>query len=308
MSFRCGYVGIFGRPNTGKSTFLNRVLGQKVSIVSHRPQTTRNRVVGIHTTDEVQAILIDTPGHHDAHGELNRRIVKAAEAALDDVDVVLLLADVTRSVHQAKAERAILSKGEEILLERIADRGKPVVLGLNKVDAVDKEWVLPVIDAWSQVGTFEAIVPFSALKGKNHLDVLEACTSRLPEGPPLFDEDQLMDNSERFVVAELVREKLFHTLRDELPYQTAVEVESFVEDERGGKPFVSIACRILVERASQKGIVIGKRGATIKKIGSTARHDIERLLNCRVHLELFVAVEPNWSRNPRVLSSLGYEG
>ena len=308
MSYRCGYVGIFGRPNTGKSTFLNRVLGQKVSIVSHRPQTTRNRVVGIHTTDEVQAILVDTPGHHDAHGELNRRIVKAAEAALDDVDVVLLLADLTRGVHQARAERAILSKGEEILFERIAERGKPVVLGLNKVDAVDKEWVLPVIDAWSQVGTFEAVVPFSALKGKGHLDVLAACTSRLPEGPRLFDEDQLMDNSERFVVAELVREKLFHTLRDELPYQTAVEVESFVEDERGGQPFVTIGCRILVERSSQKGIVIGKRGATIKKIGSTARRDIERLLACRVHLELFVAVEPNWSRNPRKLQALGYEG
>jgi len=307
-NFRCGYVGIVGRPNVGKSTFLNKALGQKVSITSGKPQTTRNRVMGIYNTDGVQAILVDTPGHHDARSELNRRMVHAAESALTEVDVALLMIDLVPATHQVTSEKAVLSRGEEILLERIAEEGHPCVLALNKVDIVSRATLLPVIDAWSKRHDFAAIVPFSALTGDGVDQLMGEITTLLPEHPPFFPTDQLMDSSERFVVAEIIREKLFHLLQEELPYAVAVEIEKFDEGQRkDAKPFIKIHARIIVERSSQKGIVIGRGGQMLKRVGTLARKDIQKLLGCGVYLELFVAVENNWTKNTRILRSLGYE-
>jgi GTPase len=305
---RAGYIGILGRPNTGKSTLLNKVLGQKVSIISHKAQTTRNRVVGIHTTDDVQAVLVDTPGHHEAWSKLNKALVREAEAAIMDVDVVMLLVDLLPAIAMVKQEKDILSKGERVLLQRIQEEGKPIVLGLNKVDVVEPEWVLPVIDAWRALHDFVAIVPFSALKGRNVDALMDEACKLLPEGPVLFPEDQLMDTSERFVVSEIVREKLFHNLDQELPYSTAVRIERWLDEGEGTNSRVLINAVIMVERKSQKGIVIGKGGSMLKRIGTQARHDIQRLLNCRVRLELHVKVERDWTNNPRILRELGLEG
>lgn len=301
---RAGYIGIVGRPNTGKSTLLNRVLRQKVSIISHKAQTTRNRVIGIHTTDAFQAVLVDTPGHHEAWSKLNKALVREAEAALLEVDVVLLLVDLVPAVTAAKEKRDILSKGERVLMERIQARKLPVVLGLNKVDVVEPEWVLPVIDAWRAVHDFVAIVPFSALRGVGADDLMEQTCGLLPEHPPFFPEDQLMDSSEKFVVSEIIREKLFHNLDQELPYSTAVRVERFLEEPER----VHINAVIMVERNSQKGIVIGKGGSMLKRIGTQARKDIQRLLGCRVRLDIHVKVERDWTNNPRILRELGLEG
>ncbi len=305
---RCGYVGILGRPNAGKSTWLNQVLGQKISITSSRPQTTRNRVAGIYNSEGVQAILVDTPGHHKAWTGLNQALVNAAESALADVDVVLFLVDLVPAVEAAKAEKLVLSKGERVLLELIEQSGKPCVLGLNKIDVVHPDWMLPVVEAWQAEAEFAAVMPISALDGRGAQALLDELVGLLPEHPPLFPSDQVSESTEKFVVAEIVREKLFRHLRKEIPYSTAVEVETFDESQReGGKPIVRIRARILVERDSQKGIVIGKKGANLKKVGTQAREDIQKLLGCKVHLELFVKVVSDWSNNPRIRRDLGLE-
>jgi GTP-binding protein Era len=287
---------------------MNRVLGEKVSITSHKPQTTRNRIAGIYNAVGVQMILVDTPGHHEAWTSLNKLLVEQAESALVDVDAVLLLVDLLPAIRQVHKNGKVLSKGEEILLDRILAAGVPVVLGLNKVDAVEKELVLPVIAAWHETrgSDFQAIVPFSALKKRGLSDVVAELVRLLPEHPPVFPLDQMVDSTERFVVAEIIREKLFHLLDQDLPYATAVDVISFEESERDGeRAFVRIEARILVNRDSQKGIVIGKRGSMLKRIGTLARKDIQRLLGCGVHLQLLVRVEQGWSTNPRILSRLG---
>ncbi len=306
---RCGYVGIVGRPNAGKSTWLNCVLGQKISITSPKAQTTRNRVMGIYNAEGVQAILVDTPGHHEAWTDLNKVLVHTAENALGDVDVVLLLVDLVPAAKAAKGGKSILSKGERVLLERIREAGHPVVLGLNKMDAVRADWMLPVVESWQEEGEFAAVVPLSALKGHGADTLLSEVLALLPEHPPLFPTDQVTESTERFVVAEIIREKLFRNLRKEIPYATAVEVETFDEArrEKGKKPLVKIRAKIFVERDSQKGIVIGKKGASLKRIGTHAREDIEALLGCKVHLELFVKVVADWSENPRIRRELGLE-
>jgi len=312
--YRSGYVALVGRPNAGKSTLLNHVLGEKVSITSHKPQTTRNRVVGIYNvppTDGaggVQAILVDTPGHHEAQSELNRRMVRAAEAALAEVDVVALLIDLVPAVRQVRGEREIISRGELALLERIQAAGHPCVLALNKIDVVPRELALPVIDAWRRLHDFAAVVPFSALTGVGVEALMGELVQRLPQHPPFFPTDQLMDSSERFVVSEIIREKLFHLLNQELPYSTAVVIEAFEEESRGdGRAFVRVGAKILVERSSQKGIVIGRGGQMLRRIGTLARKDIQRLLGCGVHLDLFVSIDKDWTRNARALRRLGYD-
>lgn len=305
---RCGYVGIVGRPNTGKSTLLNRVLGQKISITSKKAQTTRNRVVGILNEDGYQAILVDTPGHHEAWSSLNKALVREVEKTLQEVDVVCLLVDLLPAIHAAKKGKAILSKGEEILLAACAQTGVPIVLGLNKADVVEPQWILPVIAAWQAAGELAEVVPLSALKGEGVDALMNELVTRLPEHPAYFPKDQLMDGSERFVVAEIIREKLFHLLDQELPYSVAVELLTFEEEERDGdRPLVRIFARILVERPSQKGIVIGKGGAMLKQIGTLARKEIQQLLDCRVRLDLHVKVIKDWTRNPRVLRELGLD-
>ena len=309
MTHRCGYVAIVGRPNAGKSTFLNQVLGTKVSITSDKAQTTRNRVVGILNTEDRQVILVDTPGWHQAWSRLNKAMVREVDHALAEVDVVLLMVDLVPAVEAAKKDKPMLSKADEMLLQRCAETNLPVVLGLNKVDAVDPAYALPVIDAWRDLHPFAAIVPLSALKGDGTDGLVDECVALLKDHPPYFPKDQLMDSSEKFVVAEIIREKLFHNLSQELPYSVAVKVESFDESERDGqKPRVAIHATILVERGSQKGIVIGKGGSMLKRVGTHARHDIGRLLGCRVRLDLHVKVQKDWTRSDRILRELGLEG
>lgn len=304
---RCGRVAVVGRPNAGKSTFLNTVLGQKVSITSARPQTTRTRVVGICNLDNAQIVIIDTPGHHEAWTPLNKALVATAENAMQDVDAVLLLVDLIPATRQAEGERVIISKGEKVLLERVVEVGRPVVLGLNKVDAVPRLWTLPVIEAWSALHSFTHIIPMSARDEGDTRRVLDSLIPLLPVQEPLYPTDQLMDGSERFLVAEILREQAFHLLREELPYAVAVQIEQFDESLRESEGRVEILARLLVERDSQKGIVIGKGGEMLKRIGTAARKAMNTLLDCRVHLELHVSVAPSWSSDPRMLRKLGLE-
>lgn len=305
---RCGRVAVVGRPNAGKSTFLNTVLGQKVSITSARPQTTRTRVVGICNLDNAQIVIIDTPGHHEAWTPLNKALVATTESTLQEVDAVLMLVDLVPATRQAEAGRIIASKGEKILLERVMEVGRPVVLGLNKVDAVPRLWVLPVIDAWRGMHNFSEIVPMCAKDEADAKRVLDTLIPLLPEQAPLYPTDQIMDGSERFMVAEILREQAFHLLREELPYAVAVQIEQFDESTRDSDGRVEILARLLVERDSQKAIVIGKGGEMLKRIGTAARKEMNTLLDCRVHLELHVSVAPAWSSDPRMLRQLGLEG
>lgn len=300
---RCGYVGIVGRPNVGKSTLLNQLLGEKVSITSSKAQTTRNRVIGLLNTDEVQAVLVDTPGFHKAWSSLNKALAREVEATLLEVDAICLIVDLVPAIKAARHDKPVLSKAEQALLERCKQAKVPVVLGLNKADLVEKDWILPVIEAWKDLHPFAAIVPLSALKNQGTEDLVAALTALLPEGPPLFPKDQLMDSTERFVVSEIIREKLFHNLSQELPYSVAVVIDRFREDEETGR--VEIVASILVERSSQKGIVIGKGGQMLKRVGTAARKDIMKLLACRVRLDLHVKVQKDWTQNPRILRELG---
>ncbi len=297
-SHRSGYVAIVGRPNVGKSTLLNEVLGTKLSIVSFRPQTTRNRVMGIYNRDDVQVVFLDTPGIHEARGLLNKRMVDQALGALNDVDLVLMMID-------ARTESD--PSTDALMLERIQSKGVPLLLAINKVDLVDKESLLPVIEAWAEAASPLAIVPVSAIKGSGVEDLLDVVSQRLPLGPAYFPKDQLSDVSERFVVSELIREKLFVQLDKELPYSLAVEIEEWEEPRKEGD-VVRILARIWVERDSQKAIVIGKKGARIKQVGVAARKDIEGLLDSRVFLKLTVGVKKGWTRKKTVVEDLGHFG
>lgn len=292
--FRSGFVAIVGRPNVGKSTLLNRILGEKIVITSDKPQTTRNRIQGIHNLPGGQIVFIDTPGVHRARSRLNRFMVETALAAIKEVDVVLFLVE-------ADAEPA---EQEKIITEILAGTGTPVFLVINKTDLVEKERLLERIAAYVRLFPFREIVPVSALTGDGVERLVELIFASLPEGPAYFPDDILTDLPERFVVAEIIREKVFRLTRDEIPYSVAVTVDSFKERADG---LVAISASIIVERDSQKGIVIGRRGEMLKKIGSQARQEIEGLLDARVFLELFVKVRKDWSENPRLLKELGYE-
>ncbi len=292
--FRSGFVAIVGRPNVGKSTLLNRILGEKIVITSDKPQTTRNRIQGIHNMPAGQIVFIDTPGVHRAKSRLNRYMVETALASIKEVDVVLFLVE-------ADAEPA---GQEKIITEILADAGMPVFLVINKTDLVEKERLLARIAAYARLFPFREIVPVSALTGESVERLVELVFASLPEGPAYFPDDILTDLPERFVVAEIIREKVFRLTRDEIPYSVAVTVDSFTERADG---LISISASIVVERDSQKGIIIGRRGEMLKKIGSQARQEIEGLLDARVFLELFVKVRKDWSENPRMLKELGYE-
>lgn len=289
----------------GKSTLLNRVLGQKIAIVTDKPQTTRNRILGVLTQPHAQVAFLDTPGIHRAKGGLNRFMVDQAFAAIEEVDVVLYLIEPPRkpTVEEVRREPGEV---ERSIVRRLRDAKKRVILGINKVDTLPKPLLLPMIDAWKERLDFAAIVPFSALTGEQVDALVEAVIEELPEGPPLFPEDTLTDLAERTIVAEFVREQIIHHTHEEVPYGTAVVVESFDETEREGRELVRIQARIYVERNSQKGILIGKRGAMLKKIGTAARQEIEKLLGCRVFLGLEVVVEPKWSERRDALRRLGY--
>ncbi|MBI2413942.1 MAG: GTPase Era [Deltaproteobacteria bacterium] len=293
MSFRSGFVSIIGRPNAGKSTLLNSILGEKVSIVSSKPQTTRNVIRGIKNFTECQIVFLDTPGIHKGRGLLNEFMVKAALQSLRDVDAVIYLVEAGR-----------ISGDDRFIIEGLKKLDCPVILGINKIDTIDKREALPLIDTFSKLFTFKDIVPISALKGDGVDILLEIVSGLLPEGPKYFPDDILTDQPERFVVAEIVREKVFRFTHEEVPYSTAVAVERF-EEKKGGS-LVSISATITVERDSQKAIVIGKKGEMLKKIGTAAREDIEKLLGARVFLELFVRVQEEWTKKPGALKEFGY--
>jgi len=290
---KAGFVSLVGRPNAGKSTLLNHLVGAKVAIVSDKPQTTRTRIVGAKTTPAGQIVFVDTPGIHRPLHRMNVRMVDLAVESIADVDVITLVVDA--SVPGGAGDRFVLG-----LLEK---RSGPVVLALNKIDLVAKPTLLPRIDWYRQQFEFATVVPVSALTGDG-VDALEsALLAELPEGEPLYPDDFLTDQPERVLAAELVRERLLHHTRDELPFSTAVIVDRFVEpDERG---LLRLYCSILVEHDSQKAIVIGRRGELIKRIGTEARHELEAFFATRVYLDLHVKVKPNWRDDERLLHDLG---
>jgi GTP-binding protein Era len=289
--FKSGFVSIIGRPNSGKSTLLNQLLGEKVSIVSDKPQTTRHNILGILTQMEGQIVFKDTPGIHKPEFELNRRMMQLLYDALEGVDLLLTIVDASTS----------FGSGDQFVIELLQKQKIPTFLLLNKVDLVPKQNLLPLMSYYSGKYPFVEIVPISALK-KDNLDLLlKLVLEHLPEGPAYFPEDQFTDKQERFLVAELVREKILRHTREELPFSIAVSVNRFQErtDE-----FVFLACDIVVERQSQRKIVIGSQGQMLRQIGTEARTDIEKLLGKRVYLELFVKVQPDWRNDPRFLDSI----
>ncbi|NIB43307.1 GTPase Era [Pseudomaricurvus alkylphenolicus] len=291
---RCGYVAIVGRPNVGKSTLLNHLLQQKISITSRKPQTTRHNVLGIKTEGAVQAIYVDTPGLHLQHSKaINRYMNRAATTALRDVDVVVFLVD-----------RLAWTDEDDMVVKRLQNLDCPIILAINKVDQIeDKEVLLPHLQTLSDKIKVDEIVPISALRGVN-LDRLEQqVIERLPEAEHFFPEDQITDRSSRFLAAEIVREKITRQLGDELPYQMTVEIEEFSHEGN----IIHIGALILVERDGQKRILIGDKGAKIKQIGREARVDMETLFDCKVMLKTWVKVKSGWSDDERALRSLGYD-
>ncbi|WP_041969705.1 GTPase Era [Geobacter sp. OR-1] len=293
--FRSGFVAIIGRPNVGKSTLLNCILGEKLVITSDKPQTTRNRIQGIHNVEGGQIVFIDTPGIHKGRSRLNRYMVDEAGAALEGVDVVLFLVDAT-----AKPAQQF-----ELLQERLGRIDAPVILIVNKIDLISREQLILKLAEYGKLHNFREIVPLSAAKGEGVDRLDNLILPLLPEGPAYFPDDILTDAPERFVVAEIIREKVFRHTGDEIPYAVAVNVEEFDEGEDNG--LIRISAVISVERETQKGIVIGKQGAMLKKVGTLARKEIEQLLGARVFLELFVRVRKDWTGNKNMMKELGYE-
>ena len=292
-SSKFGFVALIGRPNVGKSTLMNHLIGQKVSITSRRPQTTRNRVLGIDTQGEYQAVFVDTPGlHKEEKRAINRLMNRAAESALGDVELILLVVDAT-----------LWTDDDEMVFSKIENTKVPVVLVINKIDKLhDKATLLPLIERLSKRISFKAIVPVSALRSTNLDDLKKLVFESLPEGPHCFSEDSITDRSSRFMAAELIREKLMRQMGDELPYSATVEIEEFKEEEN----LLRISAVILVERAGQKKMVIGAGGSRIKRIGTDARIDMEKLFDSKVFLNLFVKVKAGWADDERALKSLGY--
>ena len=297
LPYRSGVVAIIGPPNAGKSTLLNHLLQQKIAIVTPRPQTTRNRIMGIVTGPDYQMILLDTPGLHEAREEMNRQMVRVALESLTEADIVLFLADCADMAAKKLEKRAEEYQG---YLGRITS---PVVLALNKMDLLQPEQLLPVMNWYQNLHPFAAIVPISALQGIG-IDVLTTeLVARLPEGPQYYPEDIPTDATERFIAAEIIREKIFLLTRDEVPYSTAVVIDSFEEEEEG-RPVI-IQATIMVERNSQKGILVGQGGGMLAAIRKSAAVDIEKLLGCRVRLHLWVKVRKNWTGNANILRELG---
>ena len=291
-----GYVALIGRPNAGKSTLLNRLVGQKIAAVSDKPQTTRFKIQGIITRPEGQVVFVDTPGVHQPGYELNRRMMAAVQDALMGVDLVSLIRDASAST----------GNGDRFVLDLVKRSEKPAILLLNKIDKLeDKSALLPLIDFYRNEYDWQEVVPISALKNEMTDTVVESCLRHLPEGEPIFSEDELTDQSVRVLVAEIVREKVLHVTGDEIPYVTAVVTEKFEEVR---DDFTRIYCVIVVERGSQKKIIIGHGASRLKDIGIRARREIEDLMGHRVHLELFVKVEEDWRNREQLLDEFGLSG
>ncbi|ALB23134.1 GTP-binding protein Era (plasmid) [Piscirickettsia salmonis] len=291
----CGTVALVGRPNVGKSTLLNQMIGQKLCITSHKPQTTRHQIMGVRTEDNLQTIYVDTPGlHKNEKKAINRYMNRAAHNALTGVDVAVFVVDVRRWTEE-----------DELVVTKLQQRNIPVILVINKVDLIkNKEELLPKLQQLSIAMSFAEVIPVSAYKGDNLKALEEAIDKLLPEGPFLFDEDQITDRSQRFLAAEIVREKLMRSLGEEVPYEITVEIDLFNVQDNG---CLDISAVILVERPAQKKIVIGKKGERLKEIGSQARIDMKNLFATPVHLQLWVKVKSGWSDDERALHSLGYD-
>jgi GTP-binding protein Era len=288
-------VSLIGRPNVGKSTLLNLLLGQKIAIISPKPQTTRNRILGIKNLSAGQIIFLDTPGIHRSGNLLNQSMVRTALATLQEVDVICLLIEANSPGHEEN----------DWILENLQKVRKPVFLAINKIDLIPKGNLLSIMERFSQKRPFEQIIPISAVLGDGVDILVRELLKILPEGPRLFPEDMVTDLPERFLAAELIREKVFHLTREEIPYATAVAIEEFKEREE--KNLVVIRATIQVERETQKGILIGEKGRRLKEIGQLAREEMEALLGVRVFLELWVKVEKNWRDDPRALRRLGFQ-
>ncbi len=293
-SFKSGFVTIVGRPNVGKSTFLNNVIGQKIAIMSDKPQTTRNKVQGVYTTDDTQMIFIDTPGIHKPKHKLGEFMLKVSKNALREVEAIMFMVNATQK----------LGPGDKYVMEMLKGTKTPVFLVVNKIDAIHPDELLEIIESYKSEFEFAEIIPISALQGNNVQQLLDTLKKYLPEGPQYYPADQVTDHPERFIIAELIREKVLHLTRDEVPHSIAVEIEKIAKDE--SKDLVRINASIIVERDSQKGIVIGKRGALLKEIGTRARKDIETLLGSKVYLELWVKVQKDWRDRASQLRDYGY--
>jgi GTP-binding protein Era len=289
---RSGFVAIVGRPNAGKSTLLNRLVGQKVAIVTSKPQTTRNRIQGIVTRPEGQVVFIDTPGLHEADSALGRQMMREVSAAVEGIDVLLLMVDASHA----------LPHSDELLIQRAQRFGGKTVLVLNKVDKVPKAKLLPLMDAFSKALAFAAIVPISAMKGDGCAQLMSEIYKLLPEGPPHFPEDQVTDQPERFLASEIIREKAIQTTYHEVPYALAVEIDKWETTPK----LLRIEVTMYVERDSQKKILIGHKGEMLKKIGTAARKELEGLLETKIFLGLFVKVAPDWRENPQRVRELDW--
>lgn len=292
-NYKSGFVAIVGRPNVGKSTFLNRVIGQKIAIMSDTAQTTRNKIQGIYTTDEAQIVFIDTPGVHKPKHKLGDYMVKSALSALNEVDAVLFM------INAAEKRGA----GDNFIIDRLKDIKAPVYLLINKIDQIHPDDLLPIMEQYKTAIPWKAVYPISALEGNNVDEFLSDLVDQMPNGPQYYPEDQVTDHPERFVVSELIREKIFMLTREELPHSVAVEIESMKQEDTD---HVHIEATIIVDRPTQKGIMIGKGGSMLKKIGTLARRDIEHLLGSKVYLQLWVKVQPNWRDKSTLLKSYGY--
>jgi len=293
--FRSGFVALVGRPNVGKSTLANRIIGQKIAITSAKPQTTRNRIRTVYTDEQGQIVFLDTPGIHKAKNKLGNFMVKTAEQTLDGVDVILWLVE----------PETFMGAGEQHILELLKKRTTPVVLVINKVDKVKKEELFTVIEAYKDAYDFADIVPVSALKGNNKEELIKVIFKYLPEGPMYFDEDTITDQPMRQIAAEIVREKALRLLSDEIPHGIAVVIDSM--KEREDKPIWDINATIICERESHKGIIIGKGGEMLKKIGAAARHDIEVMIGNQVNLKLWVKIKKDWRESDSLLKNFGYK-
>ncbi|MBG9785700.1 GTPase Era [Shouchella lehensis] len=292
-TFKSGFVSIIGRPNVGKSTLLNRIIGQKIAIMSDKPQTTRNKVQGVYTTNDAQIVFIDTPGIHKPKHRLGDFMMKVATNTLREVDLILYVIDAD----------AKFGPGEQFIIDRLKDTKTPVFLIVNKIDKVSKDALLEIIASYRERYEFEEVVPISALEGENVGTMMDQIKVHLDEGPQYYPSDQITDHPERFIVAELVREKALHVTKEEIPHSLAVVIEQMKRRDNGK---VYVGATIIVERSSQKGIIIGKHGSMLKEIGQKARVDIEALLGSSVFLELWVKVQKDWRNRPSQLKDYGF--
>lgn len=292
-SFKSGFVAIIGRPNVGKSTFMNRVIGQKIAIMSDKPQTTRNKIQGVLTEKDAQLVFIDTPGIHKPKHRLGDFMVKIAENTLNEVDAILFMINAKEGY----------GKGDQYILDRLQEVKRPVYLIINKIDLIHPDELFPLIEKYKNKYDFEEVMPISALQGNNVINLLDILKKKLPEGPQYYPEDQVTDHPERFIIGELIREKVLQLTHEEIPHSIAVVIENIEKRESNA---IFIQATIVTERSTQKGILIGKQGNMLKNIGKNARKDIESLLGSKVYLELWIKVKKDWRNKQTQLKEFGF--